>query len=325
MSLLGSGLFLMSTTLLYGITGHLLMEDIHNSIDSLLAQGQYVLPIAVLLCLMTVGLAIKSALWPFSSWLPDAHGSATTASSAILSGLVLKGYIVLLAKIYIRVFGLENIRLLGINWVILILGACGMIFGSIRAIQESNLKRMVAYSSVAQVGYVFLAMGMGSPAGMASAMYQVLAHAFAKPLIFLCSGQLINAAGHTKQISKLSGAARNSPLAGIGFTLGGFALIGLPLMGSFAAKLSIGYVSLSAGWEAVLILASLGISSVLNALYYLPVMVKIWLPNSDERLEWRQFDGGFIFSQLVLICFMLLLGTAYHQVGELLNTGISMF
>lgn len=325
MSLLGSGLFLMSTALLYGITGHLLMEDIHNSIDSLLAQGQYVLPIAVLLCLMTVGLAIKSALWPFSSWLPDAHGSATTASSAILSGLVLKGYIVLLAKIYIRVFGLENIRLLGINWVILILGACGMIFGSIRAIQESNLKRMVAYSSVAQVGYVFLAMGMGSPAGMASAMYQVLAHAFAKPLIFLCSGQLINAAGHTKQISRLSGAARNSPLAGIGFTLGGFALIGLPLMGSFAAKLSIGYVSLSAGWEAVLILASLGISSVLNALYYLPVMVRIWLPNSDERLEWRQFDGGFIFSQLVLICFMLLLGTAYHQVGELLNTGIPMF
>ena len=96
-------------------------------------------------------------------------------------------------------------------------------------------------------------------------------------------------------------------------------------MGSFSAKLSIGYVSLSAGWEAVLILASLGISSVLNALYYLPVMVRIWLPNSDERLEWRQFDGGFIFSQLVLICFMLLLGTAYHQVGELLNTGISMF
>ena len=104
MSLLGSGLFLIGITLIYDLTGHLLMSNIKESMAALHASGAYILPITVTIGLISTGMAIKSALFPFHSWLPDAHGSAVTSSSAILSGLVLKGYIILLIKIFYRVF-----------------------------------------------------------------------------------------------------------------------------------------------------------------------------------------------------------------------------
>ena len=104
MSLLGSGFFLFGVSILYTITGHLLMSNVQQSVIALVEPGQYTVPLVTSLGLMVLGLAIKSALYPFHSWLPNAHGSSTTASSAILSGLVLKGYIILLVKMCYRVF-----------------------------------------------------------------------------------------------------------------------------------------------------------------------------------------------------------------------------
>ncbi len=114
---------------------------------------------------MVTGLGIKSAMFPFHLWLPDAHGGATTASSSILSGLVLKGYIVLMIVLIMRVFSLELMVKLGVTNIILLFGICGMIFGSVEAIREHHIKRMLAYSSVAQIGYIFLGIGLGSVPG----------------------------------------------------------------------------------------------------------------------------------------------------------------
>ena len=93
LSLLGSGMFLLGICILYDITGHLLMENISEAIMSLVVTGKYAFPLEMVIALFCVGLATKSALFPFHTWLPGAHGTATSASSAILSGLVLKGYI----------------------------------------------------------------------------------------------------------------------------------------------------------------------------------------------------------------------------------------
>ena len=109
-SLLGSGLFLIGVVLLYCITGHLLMPNIQQKILEIIADGSYTVPLTMVVGLLTIGIAIKSALFPFYAWLPYAHGGATTASSAILSGLVLKGYIVMLMKIFYRVFTIEAVR-----------------------------------------------------------------------------------------------------------------------------------------------------------------------------------------------------------------------
>ena len=326
MSLVGSSLFLMSVALLYGVTGHLLMESLAPAIDALMTEGRYLLPLAALAGMMTVGLSIKSALYPFSSWLPDAHGTATTSSSAILSGLVIKGYIVLLIKIYVRCFGLEHIRAMGLDTVLFILGAVAMIAGSIQAIRETHIKRMIAYSSVAQVGYIFMAMGMGTQAGMVAAFYQMIVHAFTKPLIFVSAGGLIGVSGHNKQLYDLGGSALRNPLAGIGFSVGGLAFVGIPLLSAFAAKLIIANEAAAvSGWQTPVALAALGLSGVLNALYYLPAMLRVWLPDGGQREKAQAVSPRFAVASVALMAAVVALGIWYEPLARLLGLGVSLY
>ena len=107
MNLLGAVLFLLGIILLYDLTGHLLMSNMKEAVAELHATGEYTLPLTVVVALISIGLSIKSALFPFHTWVPDAYGYTTPASSAILSSLVSKGYIFLLIKIMYRVIGLD--------------------------------------------------------------------------------------------------------------------------------------------------------------------------------------------------------------------------
>ena len=149
MSLLGSGLLLMGICMLYDLTGHLLMSNIRQAVAVIAAEGTYEVPLLVTIALMSVGLAIKSALFPFHTWLPDAYGYSTVSSAAILSSLVSKGYIFLLIKIFYRVIGFEvicNSRIINIFYVF---GLAAMIFGSLSAIKENDIRRMISFSSIA--------------------------------------------------------------------------------------------------------------------------------------------------------------------------------
>jgi len=203
MSLVGSGLVMISICLLYDLTGHLLMQNMHGAIKVLMITKDYMMPLTVALALMTVGLGIKSALYPFSFWLPDAHGYSTNASSAILSGLVLKGHIFALIKIYYRVFGLDVIHYLRMDIVTFILGLLAMIMGSVHALKQNNIKRMIAWSSVAQIGYIFLGLGLNTVAGVAAACLHIIVHACVKPMLFTAAGGLSAAAEHKKNLHAL--------------------------------------------------------------------------------------------------------------------------
>ena len=279
MSLVGSGMFLFGVAMLYSITGHLLMPSLLPAVTGLFSGGAYHYPLAVLAGMICVGLAVKSALFPFHTWLPTAHGSATTCSSAVLSGVVLKGYIILLLKVMCRVFTPAEIAELGVGSVLLVLGAAAMVYGSIFAVREAHAKRMIAYSSVAQVGYIYLGLGLCTTAGIAAALFQILAHAFTKPLLFVCAGGLIDASGHQKKLYYLRGAGRRNPMAGLGFTIGGLSMVGLPLLAGFVTKLVLGQAALETGlpqWQMLLALTAIAISSLLNAWYYLPAILQIW-------------------------------------------------
>ena len=184
-SCLGSGLVLLGIAMLYCITGQLLFSGLEEAVARLVQSGEYSLPLVVSALLMTLGLSIKSAQFPFHAWLPDAHASATTASSAILSGLVLKGYLVLLLKLILRVFGPALIVSTYIDDLLFLLGLTGMLFASVAALRQEEVKRMIAYSSSAQISYIFLALGLGSEAGWTAACYQILAHAMTKSMIFV--------------------------------------------------------------------------------------------------------------------------------------------
>ena len=185
MSLLGSGLLLLGICILYDLTGHLLMSNIHEAVVLLAADPNARVPLLVTIALMSVGLAIKSALFPFHAWLPDAYGYSTVSSAAILSSLVSKGYIFLLIKIIYRIIGFDIYGATHIINVLFVFGLMGMIFGSLSAIRENDIRRMIAFSSVAQIGYIYMGIGMGTQAGMTASVFHILSHAATKSLLFL--------------------------------------------------------------------------------------------------------------------------------------------
>ena len=321
MSLLGSGLFLFGVILLYGLTGHLLMPQLGAAVSALMDTGAYRLPLAVSAAMITAGLGIKSAMFPFHRWLPDAHGSATTTSSAVLSGLVLKGYAVLLTTMFTRVFTLEEVRALGLGTPVLLLGFLGMIAGSLYALREGHAKRMLAYSSVAQLGYVFMGIGLCTEAGLAAAVFQIIAHAFTKPLLFASVGRLSCAAGHEKELRSLRGSAWSDPLAGISFGLGALSMVGVPLLAGFTAKLGLASAP-DGGWTQAAVLAVLAISSVLNALYYLPALIAVWQPVKERKTLER--DGAFAVGAVGLMAGLLVLGIFFQPVTEIIERGLAL-
>lgn len=219
MSLLGSGLTLIAITITYNLTGHLLMENIHDSLMELSASGEYTTPITVIMGLFFVGLGIKSALYPFHTWLPDAYGYSTPTASAVLSSIVSKAYIFLLIKIFYRVIGMELVTSSHVMNLMFAFGVVGMIAGSVNAIFSHDLRRMVAFSSVAQIGYIYAGLGLGTNIGFVAAIYHMLMHACAKSALFISSSGLADASGNSKRFSDLRGAGFRNPAAGVCFSV----------------------------------------------------------------------------------------------------------
>lgn len=332
MSLLGSGLFLIGLTLLNSIAGYLLMEPLAKAVAILAELGKFHRPLIVSMGLMTVGLGIKGAMFPFHLWLPDAHGGTTTASSAILSGLVLKGYIALLVTLMLRVFGLELMRRTGLCNVLLVLGLLGMIFGSLAAMREYHVKRMLANSSVAQIGYIFMGLGLGTEAGVAAACFHVLVHAACKPLLFICAGRLSTVSGYHRSLKNLRGSAYRDVAAGVGFTVGAMSMIGIPLLGGFVSKLYLSRAAVDSPAVAAVLL-TIAVSTVLNALYYVPAVLAIWVrPPWDEvhlilrsvKPEDLKFDRSFFTAAAALTALIVLLGIVYHPILNVIRAGIRL-
>ena len=328
MSLLGSGLIMIGISILYDITGHLLMEDIHTQVVALSASGQYKLPLEVVICLFAIGLGIKSALYPFHSWLPDAHGTSTSSSSAVLSGLVLKAYIILLIKMIYRVFGLEVIRASKVLDILFVLGVLAMTIGSIKAINSRDLKRMIAYSSVAQIGYIYLGIGIGNDAGMVAAAFQILVHAYTKPMLFNTAGAFMDEANGSRKFKDLVGAARKNMWAGIGFAVGALSMIGIPLFAGFVVKYNLALAALATNRRAVVALIALVISTVLNAIYYIPaLMVLFKKTDKTKKIQFfgTEADTPFIISNGVFIICNFILGIMSPIFIALITFGLAMF
>ena len=325
MSLLGSGLFLIGVVILYNITGHLLMEPIGEGIRTLASTGEYAFPLTVTLGFFSVGLALKSALWPFSSWLPDAHASATTASSGILSGLVLKGYIVLLIKIFYRVIGVELVIAEGVMTVLFVLGIGAIIAGSLYAMREKDIKRMLAYSSVAQVGYIFAGIGLGTEAGMICACLQILVHAVTKPMLFCAAGHLAEGAGGSHRFEKLRGMGRRDPISGIAFAVGALSMIGIPLFAGFATKYWLCRAAIgTAGWKGIATLAAVVVSTVLNALYYIPALQVLFDREPDPETGRKPVRPGIPAAAAIAVFLVLQfgLGIFFSRMADVIGLGL---
>ena len=294
------------------------------------------MPLMIALGLISAGLAIKSALFPFHSWLPDAYGYSTLSSQAILSSLVSKGYIFLLAKIFFRVIGFEVVRESHVINILFLFGIAGMIMGSVDAIRESNVLRMIAYSSVAQIGYIYMGFGLGTMAGMEASVYHILSHAATKSLLFVAASGLIEASGDRTDFFSLTGAGYRNKLAGAAFTVGSLSMVGFPMFSGFISKLLFAQAAVENPHKILPTLVALAISTILNAVYFMKTVIRMytpeWAPTNLKKVNKKGFCNVTVKQRpaksAALVLFMilnLLLGLFSEPVMDLVRTGLMMF
>lgn len=331
MSLLGSGLLLLGICFLYDLTGHLLMSNIKEQVQILAATGNYHIPLFVALGLISVGLAIKSALYPFHTWLPDAYGYSTLSSAAILSSLVSKGYIFLLLKIFYRVIGFDLVRDSKVINVLFVFGIIGMIMGSLSAIKENDIRRMIAYSSVAQIGYIFMGFGLGTTEGAIASIYHVVSHSASKSLLFVAASGLTDASAESPRFKDLTGSGYRNSLAGVAFTVGSLAMVGMPIFSGFISKLLFSQAAIGHTYKMLPTLIALAISTILNAVYFMRTLIRIYTPVRED-IDAKEGRSVSLREQpaksVALVCFIILnliLGLNSDPIISLIQRGLEMF
>jgi multicomponent Na+:H+ antiporter subunit D len=235
LALLGSLLYLLGVALVYGQVGTL---DLYQA-GELLDAG--LLPLTALV-LMTLGLLVKAAIFPLHGWLPAAHGNAPAPVSAILSAMVVKVSLYIVWRLW---FWLAADWSPG--WAMPLLGALGagaILYGSVLAFLQLRLKMMVAYSTVAQLGYLMLLFPLMGPLGFSAASYHLVSHGLAKAAMFLAAANMLKALG-SDRLDRLAGADRRLPLDAFTLAIAGVSILGLPPSGGFAAK----WLMLQAAWS----------------------------------------------------------------------------
>ena len=189
---------------------------------------------------------------------------------------------------------------------------------------QKDAKRMAAYSTVAQMGYVYLGIGLGSAVGIAAAVYHILVHAFTKAMLFTSIGALSGTAHHSKRWADLRGSGRARPLAGAAFTLAALSLCGVPVLARLRRKICPLRRGLRrAGPDGGYPGRAGGERTFINALYFLPAVINIWSPS--ERVETVPRDGCYGVSALCFLGCNLVLGVGFVPLTRLIETGISMF
>ena len=290
-ALLGSILYLVGTALLYGS---------YATLDIVLLSQRVRMETATLVAavLMTVGLLAKTALFPLHLWLPPAHAGAPASASAVLSAVVVKGSFFLVVRLWFGVMpgmlGFAGAQLIGA------LGAGAIIFGSVVALQQKRLKLLIAYSTVAQIGYLFLMFPLAfdpvsaqlkSGGALTGGMLLAMSHATAKAAMFMAAGLIYAGLGHDR-VAEFGGVARALPMTMFAFAIGGVCLIGLPPSGGFLAKWLLLDAAVASGqWPWVLVMLAGGLFTsgymfiVLSRAYQSPsepVKLRVAVPKYRE-------------------------------------------
>ena len=327
MSLLGSGLITIAITITYSLTGHLLMENIHESMAALHASGEYEVPITVVVGLFFVGIGIKSALFPFHTWLADAYSYSTPSASSILSSVVSKTYIFLLVKILYRTIGFEIIQENRVLQIMFVFGIVAMMAGSIDAIGSNDLRRMCAFSSVAQIGYIYAGMGLKLEVGFVAALYHMLVHSLAKSSMFIAASALSDVSGDSKRFSDLRGAGYRHKMAGVCFSVSAMSIVGIPPLGGFISKLYFGQAAFAyGGAHQWIMLLALAVSSLLNVLYFMRTVITLYRPpRSDFQLPEHRPSRRADIAMCMMTAANLLAGFLAQPIVDLISRGLAMF
>jgi multicomponent Na+:H+ antiporter subunit D len=305
LSVIASAAILVSIALLFGLTGGLSFAAVAKGLRTLNA------PLAVGLCaaLFLMGFGLKAALIPFHAWLPDAHPSAPAPISAILSGLLIKvSGVYAIVRILFNVFGLTPV----LSQVLMWLGAVSIVVAALLALGQNDLKRMLAYSSISQVGYIVLGLGLGTPLGIAGGLFHLFNHALGKGLLFLNSGSIQMSTG-TRNLDEMGGLARRMPLTAATSLVGSLSIAGVPPLPGFWSKLMIIMALVQAAEWPLAVVAIL--ASVLTLWYYLLIQRKAFFGKLEERWkEVREAPFWMSFSTVFLSLLIIAIGILFAAV-----------
>lgn len=303
-TLLGSGAYLLGVALLYGSFGAVAITTLAGLMN---AEAPAAVRYAGLLIL--IGLVIKTALFPFHFWLPPAHGGAPSPVSALLSALVIKASFYLIVRLWLGVFSPVTTEHLAL--ALGVLGSIAILYGSAMAYRQVRLKMLIAYSTVAQIGYLFLLFPLvtNTPESAArnaldGAMMQAVAHGLAKAAMFAAAGCIIFAAGHDR-IERLGGLSGRQPLTLFAFGLAGVTLMGLPPSSGFIAKWLLISGAVAAGqWYWVVVIIAGGL---LAAGYVFKVLRHAFL-RQEQSAEFKRVPPSMEWSAVALALASLVLG-----------------
>jgi len=278
----GSSLLLIGIGLLYGQFGTLNMADIAGQIGSASPMSLFVPMI-----LMITGLGVEAAIFPLNAWLPDAHSSAPSSISAILSGIAIEVGLYAVARVVFTIFGASSIFLL-----LAFVGIVTLLVGEMCAFSQNNIKRMLAYSSIGQIGLILFALAIATSYGVAGGLFQLVSHTLAKALLFLAAGYMIYQTG-SSQISALEGMGKKMPLTCLAFTIGAFSLVGLPPFVGFPSKFLIVRAALATGETVFAVLIGLALlGTVIEAAYFFRVIQVLYFKRENELTETHEAAFG---------------------------------
>jgi len=273
LSAVASVFIMLAVTIIFGLTGSLGFEPVSQGLRDL--DAKFIVGLCSAFFIM--GFGLKAALVPFHAWLPDAHPSAPAPISAVLSGLLIKvSGVYALTRVFITVFGLPP----DLSTVLMYLGIISMVVAALLALGQTDIKRMLAYSSISQVGYIILGIGLGTPLGVLGGLFHLFNHALAKSLLFLNSGSLQMSTG-TRNLDEMGGLAKRMPVTAGTNLVGALSIAGVPPLNGFWSKLIIIIALIQAGHWAFALIAVL--VSVLTLWYYLLIQRKAFFGKLNEK------------------------------------------
>ncbi len=297
MGSVASSFIFIGIAFLYGYTSTLNMADIARVLSA--KPSTALLPFVAVLFLM--GFGLKAALVPFHAWLPDAHPSAPASISAMLSGVLIKALgVYAMLRIFFNIIGMNSAYLS----VLMFLGALSMVVAVILALSQWDLKRLLAYHSISQIGYVVLGIGLGTPLGILGGLFHLFNHSIFKSLLFLNSGA-IDYAAQTRDLQEMSGLKEKMPVTANTNLIASMSIAGIPPFNGFFSKLIIIFACIQAGHIGYALAAV--IASLLTLASFMKVQKYAFLGELKEKYKNIQevpFAMKFSMVGLAVICLL---------------------
>lgn len=303
MGTIGGTFILIGIGLVYQMTGTLNMADI---VTRLTADLQETRTIRVAFGFLFVGTSIKLAVFPLHQWLPNAYTHAPSAVSAFLAGTATKVSYYVLARLIFGIFGAAFVyEVLHVDRMLIGLSLAAMFIGSMAAIYQTNLKRLLAYSSIAQIGYMTLGLGIANTAGLTGGVVHLFNHALIKGGLFLVVANITYRLSSSK-IEDMSGLGQKMPVTAAAFVIGGCGLIGVPATAGFVSKWYLVLGAIDKGWYGIAFCILL--SSLLAVVYVWRVVEVLYFREAPESAEVSEAPLSMLIPTWLLIGGSLVFG-----------------